>query len=53
MKKKINEIFDEAKATELDQFSNELTAHELSDKVLASIKRKVYTKTKLNIRKFM
>ncbi|MBR4034677.1 MAG: hypothetical protein IKJ04_07695, partial [Clostridia bacterium] len=47
MKKKLNEIFDEAKPQELDQFSNELDAPELPDEVLASVKGKVYAKTNL------
>lgn len=47
MKKKLNEIFDEAKPEELDQFSDELKAPELSPEVLASVKGKVYAKTKL------
>ena len=47
MKKKLNEIFDEAKPQELDQFSDELNAPELSDEGLASVKGKVYAKTKL------
>lgn len=47
MKKKLNEIFDEAKPQELDQFSDELKAPELSPEVLASVKGKVYTKTNL------
>ena len=38
MKKKLNEIFDEAKPKELDQFSDELNAPELPDEVLASVK---------------
>ena len=45
MKKKLNEIFDEAKPQELDQFSDELMAHELSEEVLASVNGKVYSKT--------
>ena len=49
MKKKLNEIFDEAKPQELDQFSDELMAPELPDEVLASLKGKVYAKT--NIKK--
>ena len=36
MKKKLNEIFDEAKPQEIDQFSDELNAPELPDEVLAS-----------------
>ena len=47
MKKKLNEIFDEAKPQEFDQFSDELNAPELPDEVLASVKGKVYAKTKL------
>ena len=47
MKKKLNEIFDEAKPQELDQFSEELNAPELPHEVLASVKGKVYAKTKL------
>ena len=47
MKKKLNEIFDEAKPQEIDQFSDELNAPELPDEVLASVKGKVYAKTKL------
>ena len=47
MKKKLNEIFDQAKPQELDQFSNELDAPKLSLQVLASVKDKVYVKTKL------
>ena len=47
MKKKLNEIFDEAKPKELDQFSDELNAPELPDEVLASVKVKVYAKTKV------
>ena len=47
MKKKLNEIFDEAKPQELDQFSEELNTPELSDEVLAFVKGKVYAKTKL------
>ena len=47
MKKKLNEIFDEAKPQELDQFSDELKAPELSPEVLASVKGKVYAKTNL------
>ena len=49
MKKKLNEIFDEAKPQELDQFSDKLMAPELPDEVLASVKGKVYAKT--NIKK--
>ena len=49
MKKKLNEIFDEAKPQELDQFSDKLMAPELPDEVLASLKGKVYAKT--NIKK--
>ena len=51
MKKKLNEIFDEAKPHELDQFSDELNAPKLSDEVLASLKGKVYAKTKLKSKK--
>jgi len=47
MKKKLNEIFDEAKPQELDQFSDELNAPKLPDDVLASVKDKFYVKTKL------
>lgn len=47
MKKRMNEIFDEAKPEELDQFSDELNAPKLSDEVLASVKGKVYAKTSL------
>ena len=47
MKKKLNEIFDEAKPQEFDQFSDELNAPELPDEVLASVKGKVYAKTNL------
>ena len=47
MKNKLNEIFDEAKPQELDQFSNELTAPALPDEVLASVKGKVFAKTNL------
>lgn len=47
MKKKLNEIFDEAKPQELDIFSDELNAPKIPDDVLASIKGKVYAKTKL------
>ena len=47
MKKKLNDIFDEAKAEELNQFSDELNAPELPDEVLASVKGKVYAKTNL------
>lgn len=47
MKKKLNEIFDEAKPQEFDQFSDELNAPELPNEVLASVKGKVYAKTKL------
>ena len=47
MKNKLNEIFDEAKPQELDQFSNELTAPALPDEVLASVKSKVFAKTNL------
>lgn len=51
MKKKLNEIFDEAKPQEFDQFSDELNAPELPDEVLASVKGKVYAKTKLKSKK--
>ena len=47
MKNKLNEIFDEAKPQELDQFSNELTAPALPDEMLASVKGKVFAKTNL------
>ena len=47
MKKKLNEIFDEAKPQELDQLSDELNAPELPEEVLASVKGKVYAKTNL------
>jgi hypothetical protein len=47
MKNKLNEIFDEAKPQEIDQFSDELNAPELPDEVLASVKGKVYAKTNL------
>ena len=47
MKKKLHEIFDDAKPNELDRFSDELNAPELTDWMLASIKEKVYTKTKI------
>jgi hypothetical protein len=47
MKKKLSEIFDEARPHELDQFSDEIHAPELPDEVLASVKGKVYAKTKL------
>lgn len=47
MKKKLNEIFDEAKPQELNQFSDELNAPELPNEVLASVKGKVYAKTNL------
>lgn len=47
MKNKLNEIFDEAKPQELDQFSNELTAPALPDEVLASVNGKVFAKTNL------
>ena len=48
MKKKLNDFFDEAKAEELDLFSNSLKAPELSPEVLASIKNRVYAKTDLS-----
>lgn len=48
MKKKLNELFDQATPRELDGFSDALNAPALSDETLASIKNKVYTKTKLN-----
>lgn len=51
MKKKLNEIFDGAKPQELDPFSEELNAPELPDEVLASVKGKVYAKTKLKSKK--
>lgn len=46
MKKKLLELFDEAKADELDQFSEELSAPALPDEILTAIKEKVYAKTK-------
>lgn len=47
MKKKLNDFFDEAKAEELDLFSDSLNAPELSPEVLASIKNRVYAQTAL------
>lgn len=47
MKKKLYEIFDEANPEELDLFSDELNAPQLSDDVLASVKNKVYFRTDL------
>lgn len=46
MKKELHELFDEATSEELDLFAEELETTALSEAVLASIKEKVYAKTK-------
>ena len=48
MKKNLNELFDRATPQEMEQFSDALNAPALSNEALASVKNKVYAKTKLN-----
>lgn len=47
MKKKLNEIFDEATPNELEAFRDNLTAPKLSEEELSSIKSKVYSKIEI------
>jgi hypothetical protein len=51
MKKKLNEIFDEATPNELEQFSDALGAPEASGEELANLKSKVYARFEIKKKK--
>ena len=51
MKKTLNNIFDEAKASELEVLLSKNPATDVSSKTLSSIKKRVYSKTEITKRK--